>query len=230
MSSFNRKISEETLNITRHFDHTCLRPDMNTEDLYNLCINAIQYECASICIPPYLARLGKKIIDDLADKYNKPKICTVIGFPLGYNSPASKLTEIREVAPYVDEIDIVLNQILVKSGELSYAFKEISVLRTYAKTLGIKTVKVIVETCNLTEKEKFDACLFCIDTKVDYIKTSTGFGKAGAQIEDIKMFRTLIDFTKSNLKIKASGGIKTLEQAKDFINAGADRIGESSAI
>ena len=165
-------------------------------------------------------------VERIHEKYgNKLPICTVIGFPLGYSTTASKLVQAKQALEEgASEIDMVINIGDVKNNEFDKVTAEIAVLK---KAVGSKILKVIVETCYLTESEKAELCKCVTDGGADYIKTSTGFGTAGAKIEDVRLFKKYIG---SNVKIKAAGGIHTLEDMKMFIEEGCDRLGMSAAI
>ena len=199
-------------------DHTVLKAFTTWEDVEKLCDEAVKHKMASVCIPPcYVKKIKDKYNDEL-------KICTVIGFPLGYN-----VTEVKELETVcalrdgADEIDMVINICEVKNGNFGYVEDEIARLR---KLTEGKILKVIVETCYLTEEEKKRLCQIVSKVKVDFIKTSTGFGSGGATIEDIRLFKENIG---DDVKMKASGGIKTKEDMILYLNEGCQRLGTSSA-
>lgn len=209
----------KNLEILKFVDHTLLKPFATWEDIKILCDESIEYKTASVCIPPCYV---KRVHDNYG---NKVTICTVIGFPLGYSVTQAKLAECEQaIKDGADEIDMVVNISDVKNKDYKRVEEEIACIR---KAAGNKILKVIVETCYLSEKEKINMCHVVTDAGADYIKTSTGFGTAGARIEDIKLFKQHIG---ANVKIKASGGIKTIGEMKAFINEGCSRIGTSSAI
>lgn len=209
----------EMKEIMRHVDHTLLKPFAAWEDIQNLCEEAIAYGAASVCVPPCYI---KRIHDTYGDRL---KICTVVGFPLGYSATAAKLAETRQaLADGVDEVDMVINIAEMKSGNYAYVAEEIRELK---QAVGDKILKVIVETCYLTENEKIVLCRAVTAAKADYIKTSTGFGTAGATMEDVLLFKQHIG---EGVKIKAAGGVRTREDLEAFIEAGCDRIGTSSAV
>jgi len=202
-----------------HIDHTQLKPFATWADIRKLCEEAIEYKTASVCIPPTYI---KRIHDTYGDKIN---ICTVVGFPLGYSVTASKVAEINQaLSEGCNEIDMVINISDVKNGDFKKVEQEISVLK---KACGSHILKVIIETCFLTEEEKIEMCKAVTNAGADYIKTSTGFGTGGATLADVKLMKENIG---PNVKIKAAGGVKTLDDLLDFLNAGADRIGTSSAV
>lgn len=199
-------------------DHTVLKAFTTWEDVEKLCDEAVKHKMASVCVPPcYVKKIKDKYNDEL-------KICTVIGFPLGYN-----VTEVKELETVcalrdgADEIDMVINICEVKNGNFGYVEDEIARLR---KLTEGKILKVIIETCYLTEEEKKRLCQIVSKVKVDLIKTSTGFGSGGATIEDIRLFKENIG---DDVKIKASGGIKTKEDMILYLNEGCQRLGTSSA-
>lgn len=201
-----------------HIDHTLLKAVSNWAGIQKLCEEAIQYGTASVCVPPsYIARIHKN--------YPTLNICTVIGFPLGYSTTAVKVFEVhRAIADGANEVDMVVNLGDVKNGEFEKVTAEIAALKQEA---GAHILKVIVETCYLTQEEKIALCKCVTDAGADYIKTSTGFGTGGAKIEDIILFREHIG---KHVKIKAAGGVKSKADLEMFLNAGCERIGTSSAI
>lgn len=204
--------------ILAHIDHTLLTAAASWEEIRAVCEEALAYHTASVCVPPsYIKRI--------ADTYGKElTICTVIGFPLGYHTTAVKRFEIEQaIADGVDELDVVVNLGDVKNGDFQKITEEIRVLKEAA---GNHIMKVIVETCYLTEEEKLQLCRCVTEGGADYIKTSTGFGTAGAKIEDIRLFKRHIG---PKVKMKAAGGVKTREDLELFLKEGCDRIGSSSA-
>ncbi len=205
--------------ILKHIDHTLLKAVATWEDIKVLCDEAIKYETASVCVPAcYISRIH----ETYGDKIN---ICTVVGFPLGYSVTEAKVLETRKaIEDGANEIDMVINISDVKNGDFEKVTKEIAVLK---EACGDKILKVIIETCYLTEEEKIAMCKAVTEAGADYIKTSTGFGTAGATIEDIRLFKKHIG---PNVKMKAAGGVKTIADLEMFINEGCDRIGTSSAV
>lgn len=208
-----------TAEILKHVDHTLLKPIATWEDIQKICDESIEYNTASICIPScYISRINEKY----GDKVN---ICTVVGFPLGYSTTEAKVLEAKQaIENGANEIDMVINISDVKNGDYDKVTAEIKALK---EAVGDKILKVIIETCYLTEEEKIAMCKSVTDAGADYIKTSTGFGTGGATIEDIKLFKQHIG---PNVKIKAAGGVKTVEDLEMFITEGCKRIGTSSAI
>jgi deoxyribose-phosphate aldolase len=202
--------------ILKLIDHTQLQPNATWEDIVSLCDEAVKYGTATVCIPAtYLKRVNNKYGDSL-------KLCTVIGFPLGYNCAESKVVEAKEaIKDGASEIDTVVNISDVKNGRFDEVKKELEMIR---EACGDKLLKVIIETCYLTEEEKIKLCEIVTEVKADYIKTSTGFGSAGATLADIELFKKHIG---PDVKIKAAGGIRTIEDALAYAEAGCSRIGSS---
>ena len=209
----------DTKEILRHVDHTLLQATSTWPQIETLCKEAIEYHTASVCIPPcYIARVKKAFGDRLT-------ICTVIGFPLGYSVTSAKVEEARAaVADGAEEIDMVLNVSDMKNHDYQKVEDEIKAIR---KAVGGKTLKVIIETCYLDHDEKVAACKAVSAAGADYIKTSTGFGTAGATLEDVRLMRAEV---APEVKVKAAGGIRSVADMEAFLEAGADRLGTSSAI
>ncbi len=208
------------MDIAKHIDHSLLRPDATDRDVSRLCEEAEEYGFDSVCIHPSFVKTVKEALFR-----THVKTATVIGFPLGMTLTRVKLYEsIESVINGADELDIVINIGLAKSGNWAAVEKEISDL--VAATPG--TVhKIIIETCYLTENEKKSACNAIMNAGAEFIKTSTGFGTAGADIKDVELIKSL---AQNKLGVKAAGGIDTLEKTIAFINAGATRIGTSSGV
>lgn len=209
----------ETKEMLQYIDHTLLKPVCTWDEIETLCKEALSYHTASVCIPPsYVKRAREAFGPELP-------ICTVIGFPLGYNPAEAKVCEARTaLRDGADELDMVINLGDVKNRDFDKVYEEIRALR---ETSGSRILKVIVETCYLTRDEKIRLCEIVTKAGADYIKTSTGFGTAGATMEDILLFKEHIG---SSVKIKAAGGIRTREDLEAFIQAGCSRIGTSSAV
>ena len=199
-----------------YVDHTALKAFTTWEEISMLCEEAVQYRTASVCIPSCY-------VEKVRTAYPKLRICTVVGFPLGYANTASKLAETAQaLADGADEIDMVINICDVKNGR----YKEVETeIRRLKEETGEKILKVIIETCYLTKEEKIAMCHAVTDA--DYIKTSTGFGTAGAAMEDILLMKEHIG---AKVKIKAAGGIRTREDMEAYIHAGCSRLGTSSAV
>ena len=200
-------------------DHTLLKPYATWADIRQICEDAIAYHTATVCIPPsYIGRIREAYGD-------RVKICTVIGFPLGYQVTEVKALEAKKaLEDGASEIDMVINIGDAKGGRFDAITEEI---RTLKKAVGDHMLKVIIETCYLTEEEKIKLCHCVTEAGADFIKTSTGFGSAGANLEDVKLLRANVG---PQVKVKAAGGIRSIADMEDFINAGADRLGPSSAI
>lgn len=208
-----------TQEILRHVDHTQLKAYATWEDIVKLCDEAIEFQTASVCVPPAYIR---RIHEAYGDKVN---ICTVVGFPLGYSVTEAKTAEVRQaLADGCNEIDMVINISDVKNGLYQKVEEEI---RTLKKECGEHILKVIIETCYLTDEEKIAMCKAVTNAGADYIKTSTGFGTGGATREDVELFKKHIG---PKVKIKAAGGVSTMEDLEGFLALGCDRIGTSRAV
>lgn len=208
----------EAAEIFAHVDHTLLKPCAIWDDVDKLCREAVEYGAASVCIAP-------SMIADVRRKFPELTICTVIGFPLGYNTTAAKVFEVKDaIAAGADEVDMVINQGWVKEKAFAKVAGEISRLKDAA---GEHVLKVIVETCYLNEEEKLAIADIFPATGADYLKTSTGFGSAGAQLADIRLFRAHLP---ASVKLKAAGGIRSREDMVAFLEAGADRLGCSAGM
>ena len=200
-------------------DHTLLRVDCTSEEIRALCDQGIKYHCASVCIPPCHVAGAKRYVG------NRLTICTVIGFPNGYMTTAAKAFEAADaVKNGADEIDMVINLSMVKDGCWADVANDIRAVRDATKG---KILKVIIECCLLTEEEKIKLCGIVSDCGADFIKTSTGFSKGGATREDVALLRAN---SPATLKVKAAGGIASLQDAEDFIRLGADRLGTSRIV
>ena len=205
--------------ILKKCDHTLLRVDCTSEEIRALCDQAIRYRCASVCIPPCHVAGAKRYVGD------RLKICTVIGFPNGYMTSAAKAFEAADaVKNGADEIDMVINLSMVKDGCWVDVANDIRAVREATKG---KILKVIIECCLLTDEEKIHLCKVVSDCGADFIKTSTGFSRGGATREDVQLLR---ENSPHTLKVKAAGGIASLQDAEDFISLGADRLGTSRVV
>lgn len=203
--------------ILSHVDHTQLKAYAAWEDIKKLCEEALELHTASVCVPPCYVKRIKEAYPDL-------NICTVIGFPLGYSVTEAKAAETKKaLEDGAGEIDMVINITDVKNGDYDAVEREI---RTLKEITGEKILKVIIETCYLTEGEKIRLCEIVTRAKADYIKTSTGFGTAGASLEDIRLFREHIG---PDVKMKAAGSIRTKEDMEAYLKEGCERIGSSAA-
>lgn len=204
--------------ILSHIDHTLLKATATWAEIQALCREATDHHTASVCIPA-------AFLERARNEFPSLNLCTVIGFPLGYSTTQTKCFEAADaVAKGADEIDMVVNLGWVKDGLFEDVTREIAAVKA---AVGGRILKVIVETCYLTREEKIALCRCVTDGGADYIKTSTGFGTAGAAMEDVLLFR---DFLGLGVKIKAAGGIRTEEDLAAFLEAGCDRIGTSSAV
>lgn len=205
--------------ILKRVDHTLLKQTATWEQIEKLCREGMEYATASVCIPPCFVKRAKEFTGD------KLSICTVIGFPNGNMTTAAKVFETEDaVKNGADEIDMVINIGMVKEGRYDQALNEI---REIKRACGSKCLKVIIETCLLTDEEKKEMCRVVTESGADYIKTSTGFSTAGATREDVALMRK---YSGPHVKIKAAGGISNLGDAEDFIHLGADRLGTSRLI
>lgn len=205
--------------ILQHVDHTLLAQGATWKEIQQICDDAIAYGTASVCIPPSYVRQAKEYVKD------RIAICTVIGFPNGYMTTAAKEYETKDaLANGADEIDMVINIGWVKDGRYDCVEHEIRTLKTACQD---KILKVIIETCLLTDEEKIRMCQVVTSAGADYIKTSTGFSKGGATFADVELFSRHIG---KQVKIKAAGGISSLEDAKRFLSLGADRLGTSRIV
>jgi len=209
----------EKQDIICHIDHTLLKQTATWEQIQNICIEAINHKTASVCIPPCYVKKASEFV-----KKQIP-ICTVIGFPNGYHTTEVKVFETENaIANGADEIDMVINLCWAKDGLYDLVEQEISAVKKACKN---HILKVIIETCYLTEQQKKILCQIVSRAGADFIKTSTGFGSGGATTEDIKLFSENI---ASNVKIKAAGGIKSIADAEQFLKLGAERLGSSSLL
>ncbi len=206
-------------NIISIVDHTLLKQDASWNEIKKICDEGMEYNTASVCIP---ASFVKQAVEYMQGKC---KVCTVIGFPNGYSTTATKVFETADaVKNGADEIDMVINIGWVKDKKYDLVLDEI---RQIKEACGGKLLKVIIETCLLTDEEKIEMCKVVTESGAEYIKTSTGFSTAGATFADIELFAKHVG---SNVKIKAAGGISTLDDAEKFISLGAHRLGTSRII
>ncbi len=205
--------------ILSHVDHTLLTQGATWDEIRQICDDAVRYQTASVCIPPSYVKQAGEYLD------GKMAVCTVIGFPNGYMTTKTKEFETRDaIANGASEIDMVINIGWLKDGKHDLIRDEI---RTLKEACGEKILKVIIETCMLTRQEKIDMCRIVTEAGADYIKTSTGFGGAGATFEDIELFS---EYVGPDVKIKAAGGISSLGDAEKFLALGADRLGTSRIV
>lgn len=209
----------EKREILKRLDHTLLKQDATWEQIKKICDEGVEYGVASVCIPPSFVKRAAEYLD------GRLAVCTVIGFPNGYMTTASKVFETEDaVKNGADEIDMVINIGMVKEGNYGGVLDEIRAVRRACEG---KILKVIIETCILTEEEKTKMCQVVTESGADYIKTSTGFASGGATFEDVKLMRAHVG---PQVKVKAAGGISSVEDAETFIQLGADRLGTSRLI
>ena len=208
------------MELNKYIDHTNLKVIATKSDIEKLCEEAIKYHFASVCVSPYYVNLAKNLLKD-----STILVCTVIGFPNGYNTKEVKAFEaINAIENGADEIDMVINLEALKNEDFDYIKDEIEEIRD---SIDGHILKVIIETCYVSEKDIKKMTEICNETFVNFIKTSTGFGPRGASVEDLKIINK---YKNDLLEIKASGGIKNLQDALDMINNGATRLGTSSGV
>ncbi len=228
------------MEFNKYFDHTILKADASEEDVNAICLEAMRYNFASVCVNSYRTKqVANLLLDTDID------VCTVIGFPLGAMSTmAKKLETLTAIEDGATEIDMVINVGAVKDGDWELVKKDIAEVKEVCanNTMGRDVVlKVIIETCLLTEEEKVEACEVSVEAGADFVKTSTGFSNGGATVEDVALMRKTVDaktaaieketgVTCNRVKVKASGGIRDLATAKEMIAAGADRLGTSATV
>ena len=201
-----------------YVDHTLLNPVATWDEIKVICEEALTYDTASVCIPP-------DFVESAHNAYPKLNVCTVVGFPLGYQTTESKVAETKQaIAEGASEIDMVINLGDAKQGDFHAITEEIKALKAIC---GDKILKVIIEACFLTNEEKIELCRCVTEGGADFIKTSTGFGSGGATLEDVQLFKKCIG---PNVQIKAAGGIRSVEAMKAYIEAGCTRIGASAAV
>lgn len=206
-------------NILSHVDHTLLKPEATWDQIKTLCDEAMEFGCATVCIPPAFVKAAADYVQ------GNLKICTVIGFPNGYSTTASKIFETKDaVENGASEIDMVIHIGLVKERKWAAIIEEIKAVK--AACLG-RPLKVIIETCQLTDPEKIKLCQVVEKAGADYLKTSTGFGSGGATREDVALLR---EHLADHIRLKASGGIRTLEDGQAYLDLGADRLGASALV
>lgn len=228
------------MEFSKYFDHTILKADASEEDVNAICLEAMKYNFASVCVNSYRTKqVANLLLDTDID------VCTVIGFPLGAMSTmAKKLETLTAIEDGATEIDMVINVGALKDGDLDFVKKDIAEVKEVCanNTMGRDVVlKVIIETCLLTDEEKVQACELSVEAGADFVKTSTGFSTGGATVEDVALMRKTVDaktmameketgITRNRVKVKASGGIRDLETAKAMIAVGADRLGTSATV
>lgn len=209
------------MKFAKMIDHTILKPEATKEQVEKLCREAKEYGFASVCVNSSYVPLCAELLSD-----SEVKVCTVVGFPLGAMSTAGKVMETRQaILDGADEIDMVVHVGMIKSGDWDYVEADIQEVVDEAKDKAL--VKVIIETCLLTDEEKVHVCRICRDTGADFVKTSTGFSTGGAKAEDVALMRKTVG---PDMGVKASGGVRTYEAAEKMVKAGATRLGTSSGI
>ncbi|KUP06032.1 deoxyribose-phosphate aldolase [Bacillus coahuilensis p1.1.43] len=207
--------------IAKMIDHTLLKPEATKDQVKVLCEEAAKYGFASVCVNPTWVTYASELL-----KHTDVKVCTVIGFPLGATTPETKAFETKNaIENGATEVDMVVNIGAIKSGDWELVERDINAVTAAAK--GKALSKVIIETCLLTDEEKVKACELSVRAGADYVKTSTGFSTGGATVEDIALMRKTVG---PDLGVKASGGVRSSEDAETMINAGATRIGASSGV
>ena len=208
------------MKLNKYIDHTLLKADATKEQITKLCNEAKQYDFASVCVNTCYVPLCKELL-----KGSDVKVCCVVGFPLGAMNSDSKAFEAKNaVLNGADEVDMVINVGALKDKDYNYVTKDIEKVVNASKP---SIVKVIIETCLLTNEEKVEACKCALNAKAAFVKTSTGFSTNGATVEDVKLMK---DTVKDNCKVKAAGGIRSYEDALKMIDAGADRLGCSAGV
>ena len=208
------------MKINQYIDHTLLKPESRQDQIDKLIREAKTYNFASVCINPTWVSYAAKALEG-----TDIKVCTVIGFPLGATTSAVKAFETKDAISHgADEVDMVINIGQAKSGHFAFVEEDI---RAVVEASGDKLVKVIIETCLLTDKEKIKACQAAVAAGADFVKTSTGFSTAGARLDDVRLMRQTVG---PDVGVKAAGGKRSLEDAQAFIEAGATRIGTSAGV
>lgn len=210
------------MNIASYIDHTLLKPTATLADIEKLCKEAVTNQFAAVCVPPPYIKKAKAFIANSA-----VKVATVVGFPMGYSAIEAKIAEIiLAVVDGVDEIDMVINITAIKNGDWAYVANELNTILPVIRN-NYKVIKIIIETGVLTDDEIIKCCDLYGVAGVDFLKTSTGYAETGATVKAVKLMRTHLP---DSIQIKASGGIRSLEFAKELIDAGATRIGSSNSI
>ena len=208
------------MGLNKYIDHTILKATASSADVQKLCEEAIEHEFYSVCVNGCYVADVKHLLQG-----TDVKVAAVVGFPLGAMTTASKVFEAKEaIENGASEIDMVINVAKLKDGEFDYVENEIRLIK---EAIGDNVLKVIIETCYLTDEEKVKACELSLVAKADFVKTSTGFGTGGATYEDVKLMKSVVG---DNAKVKASGGVRDKETAQKYVDLGAERLGTSSGI
>lgn len=210
------------MNIAHYIDHTLLKPTATSDEIKKLCEEAVLYDFAAVCVPPPFIKLAKKYLSD-----SSVKVATVIGFPFGYSIFTAKQTEAEQaIMDGADELDMVINLIALKGGDIAYLESEIKAITATAHHHR-RLLKVIIESGILSTDEIIQCCTLCAAADVDFVKTSTGYAEKGASVEAVQLMRKHLP---STVQIKASGGIRTYAFAKELVDAGATRLGCSASV
>lgn len=208
------------MGLNKYIDHTILKATASSSDIQKLCEEAIEHEFYSVCVNGCYVADAKHLLQG-----TDVKVAAVVGFPLGAMTTAAKVFEAKEaVENGAGEIDMVINIAKLKDGEFEFVENEIRLIK---EAIGDNVLKVIIETCYLTDEEKVKACELSLAAKADFVKTSTGFGTGGATYEDVKLMKSVVG---DNAKVKASGGVRDKETAQKYVDLGAERLGTSSGI
>ena len=208
------------MGLNKYIDHTILKATASSADVQKLCDEAIEHEFYSVCVNGCYVADAKHLLQG-----TDVKVAAVVGFPLGAMTTTSKVFEAKEaIENGASEIDMVINVAKLKDGEFDYVENEIRLIK---EAIGNNVLKVIIETCYLTDEEKVKACELSLVAKADFVKTSTGFGTGGATYEDVKLMKSVVG---DNAKVKASGGVRDKETAQKYVDLGAERLGTSSGI
>ena len=208
------------MELSKYFDHTILKPSASEDEVRAVCKEALYYNFASVCVNQYRTSLVKSLLEG-----TDVKVCTVVGFPLGAVCTQVKVFETLEaIKDGANEIDMVINVGALKDKNYKYVRRDIESVKSACKDV---TLKVIIETCLLTEEEKKKACELSVEAGADYVKTSTGFSTGGATVDDVALMKYVVG---DKAKVKASGGIRNYETAMNMITAGADRLGTSASV
>ena len=208
------------MGLNKYIDHTILKATASSADVQKLCEEAIEHEFYTVCVNGCYVADAKHLLQG-----TDVKVAAVVGFPLGAMTTASKVFEAKEaIENGASEIDMVINVAKLKDGEFDYVENEIRLIK---EAIGNNVLKVIIETCYLTDEEKVKACELSLVAKADFVKTSTGFGTGGATYEDVKLMKSVVG---DNAKVKASGGVRDKETAQKYVDLGAERLGTSSGI
>lgn len=210
------------MKLNRYIDHTVLKPTTTLEDIKKLCMEAVEYDFAAVCVPPPFVKLAKTFVGNTSTK-----VATVIGFPFGYSAIEAKVAEsVLSIIDEADELDMVANILAIRNGDWGYVEKEIGTIMPLIRNKK-KLIKVIIESGILLEEEIIKCCELYAKYGVDFVKTSTGYAEKGASVEAVALMRKHLP---ANIQIKASGGIRTFAFAQELITAGATRIGASASV